>query len=303
MNPASSAPMPATTPAPVAGNGHHATSALRAWGPPLAPPPPEDAVAVLSEAGRASMPLADCEVLLAAVSARLKRGAQALVPPPALLQECAEALDLLQRPMRQELRRQRQLELALFDAQVYLAQARAELEGTRDSERRARYQALHDGLTELPNRRCFSERLDAAIAAASSELPAVAVLYIDLDEFKAINDSHGHTVGDAVLRIVAARLRRVVRSSDVVSRIGGDEFACLRALSGDPRPLAQLAEKLAHTIAEPMTIDALRLEVHASIGVAVYPGDGASADSLLRTADAAMYLSKRTGGGPVFHAG
>ncbi|MEJ6001210.1 GGDEF domain-containing protein [Paucibacter soli] len=242
---------------------------------------------------------ADLPVLLGAVGGRLRELAQEPEAEPLL--ECADALAQLQEGMTHELRRRRQLELALFDTQVYLAQARADLAGSRDGARRARYQALHDGLTDLPNRRYFGQRLAQAIQEARPEQPAVAVLYLDLDNFKQVNDEHGHAVGDEVLKIAAARLRRAVRASDMVSRIGGDEFACLRATDADPRPLLLLANKLYQAVSAPMTVGALSLQIQPSIGIAVFPFDGACAESLLKSADMAMYTAKRARLGHAFH--
>jgi len=242
---------------------------------------------------------ADLPVMLGAVGGRLRQLAQE--PEAGPLLECADALAQLQEGIAHELRRRRQLELALFDTQVYLAQARADLAGSRDGARQAQYQALHDGLTDLPNRRFFGQRLAQAIQQARPEQPAVAVLYLDLDDFKRVNDEHGHAAGDAVLKIVAARLRRAVRASDMVSRIGGDEFACLRATDADPRPLLQLANKLYQAVSAPMTVGALSLQIQPSIGIAVFPFDGACAESLLKNADMAMYTAKRARLGHVFH--
>lgn len=250
-------------------------------------------------AARNGLAPADLPLMLGAVGGRLRQLAQQ--PQAAPLLECADALEQLQQGLVHELRRRRQLELALFDTQVYLAQARADLAGSRDGARRAQYQALHDGLTELPNRRCFGQRLAQAIQEARPEQPAVAVLYLDLDDFKLVNDEHGHAVGDEVLKIVAARLRRTVRASDMVSRIGGDEFACLRASDADPRPLLQLANKLYQAVVAPMTVGALSLRIQPSIGIAVFPFDGACAESLLKSADMAMYTAKRARLGHAFH--
>jgi len=262
-------------------------------------PAPTDAPQTLPSAALQGLAPADLSVMLGAVGERLRQLAHE--PQRAPLLECAEALAQLQQGMAHELRRRRQLELTLFDTQVFLAQARADLAGSRDGARQARHQALHDGLTELPNRRFFGQRLAQAIQEARPEQPAVAVLYLDLDDFKRVNDEHGHAVGDEVLKIAAARLRRAVRASDMVSRIGGDEFACLRASDANPRPLLLLANKLYQAVSAPMTVGALSLQIQPSIGIAVFPFDGACAESLLKSADLAMYAAKRARLGHAFH--
>ena len=193
------------------------------------------------------------------------------------------------------------LELEVFDAQAALAQARAELAGTQAGERQARHLAAHDALTSLPNRSRFCERLAQALGPQRPAHGRVAVLYIDLDGFKPINDEHGHAVGDEVLRIVAMRMTRAVRADDMVSRLGGDEFACLVTDRLDRAQLTRLAGKLFDAIAAPLTLGELRMAVSPSIGIAVCPEDGDAAADLLRLADAAMYCAKRTRSGFAFH--
>ena len=171
--------------------------------------------------------------------------------------------------------------------------SRAELAGTRDGERRARHLALHDGLTSLPNRRFFRERLDHALSQVAPQRPAIAVLYLDLDGFKPINDAHGHATGDELLKIVAARLARAVRAGDMVGRLGGDEFACLLADSLNREQLTQLANKLVDAVSAPLQVGPLKLTVRPSIGIAICPTDGITAEALLNSADAAMYRAKR----------
>ena len=208
--------------------------------------------------------------------------------------DCVAALAQLRLALLHERARARAVELALFEAQTALAKGRAELARTRAGERQAWHRALHDGLTALPNRACFRERLEHAIGHADPERESLAVMYIDLDGFKRINDTHGHAIGDEMLRIVAARLTRALRADDVVSRQGGDEFACL--LSVVP-PCEGRLERLAHelfdAVAEPFQLDALQLTVRPSIGIAVWPHDGTTAEILLRHADIAMYRAKR----------
>jgi diguanylate cyclase (GGDEF)-like protein len=180
------------------------------------------------------------------------------------------------------------------------AAACAELAGIRDGEQRARRMARHDGLTGLPNRSDFHDQLDRALAERSGGCQTVGVLYLDLDGFKHINDMHGHATGDTLLQIVATRLRRAVRSEDAMSRIGGDEFACLLPGLRNRAQLNQLARKLFQTVSAPVVIGQVQLMVRPSIGVAICPDDAATAELLLRHADAAMYSAKRQQCGYVF---
>ena len=192
--------------------------------------------------------------------------------------------------------RRERLQAQLHDVQAALAQACAELARTQRDERAARHLALHDSLTELPNRRRFCERLDQILAAPDLAGWVVAVLYLDLDGFKPINDRHGHHVGDQLLRVVAQRLGQAVRAQDLVSRLGGDEFACLMLAERFSRPqLALLAGKLFDAVAAPVQLDQLQLSVPPSIGIAFAPVGCASTDRLLRQADAAMYQAKQRG--------
>lgn len=261
----------------------------------------------------------DWDELLSAVEMRLRLTADALpcsVPglqshdtlggAQADVLECVAALDQLHTTLMNELGRRRQLELEVFDAQTALAQARVELAGTQAVERRARHMASHDGLTSLPNRSFFRERLDQALVRAEPERRPLAVLYFDLDGFKKINDDHGHEAGDELLRIVAARLAGAVRAEDMVGRLGGDEFACLLTDVPNREQLSHLACKLYDTVSTPFQLGKLSLTVRPSIGIAMCPSDGATSDDLLRNADAAMYRAKRHQIGYAFfeeHAG
>ncbi len=207
--------------------------------------------------------------------------------------ECVEALDLLHATQRQEVRRREQLELEVFDARTALEQTRAELAGTQAGEKHARHLALHDSLTALPNRSFFRERLDHKLAYSVAQRQALAVLYLDLDGFKPINDAYGHATGDELLRIVATRLTQALRAEDMVSRLGGDEFACLLGDLPSREQLSHLACKLFDTVSAPVKIGPLQLTVRPSIGIALCGDDGVTAEALLKNADAAMYRAKR----------
>ncbi|MEO8135439.1 MAG: diguanylate cyclase, partial [Betaproteobacteria bacterium] len=163
-------------------------------------------------------------------------------------------------------------------------------------EERIRQVSRQDSLTALVNREVFLEYLEAAVAASVGGGEAFAVHFIDLDRFKPINDSFGHAVGDKVLALVANRMREIAREADVVARMGGDEFAVLQyGVVRIDRALG-LARRILAGVALPMDIEAHRLQVGASIGIAHYPADGSDPDTLLRNADAAMYAGKATGG-------
>ena len=155
--------------------------------------------------------------------------------------------------------------------------------------------ALHDSLTDVPNRTLLSDRLDQAMMRAGRAGGTVAVLYIDLDRFKQINDSLGHAVGDELLRAVARRLQACVRSSDTVSRQGGDEFLILLAEVVQPQDAAVCAEKIIAALEAPHRIAGHELRISASIGIAIFPGDAADAEMLMRNADFAMYQAKYSG--------
>ena len=158
---------------------------------------------------------------------------------------------------------------------------------------RNEFRANHDSLTALLNRDRFERHLRAAISGAREVTDRLALLFIDLDDFKQINDTHGHQAGDTVLKVVASRVRRVVRSEDRVARYGGDEFAVLLVDAGDDLTLASIVAKIAHAVALPINLGHCHVRVGCSIGVAVYPDDGADPHSLLIRADQRMYGAKR----------
>ncbi|WP_169152791.1 diguanylate cyclase [Azoarcus sp. TTM-91] len=166
------------------------------------------------------------------------------------------------------------------------------------SERRAqeasvRHLALHDGLTGLANRIQLSGRFDQAASLAERDGRGMALLYFDLDAFKPVNDTHGHAVGDEVLRAVASRLRELVRQSDTVARVGGDEFVVLLAQVGGAGDALEAAGKLMDALNAPLLLDSGVFNLGASVGVSLYPQHGRTLDELLRAADRAMYHAKR----------
>ena len=157
------------------------------------------------------------------------------------------------------------------------------------------HQANHDALTGLPNRELLLDRMGVALSKTRREQSGLAVLFIDLDHFKTINDSLGHVTGDALLRMVAERLTALVRDSDTVARMGGDEFAVLQDGIGGPHQAVNLAERIIESFREPLPLAGRELFVTPSIGIALHPGDGDDAESLVKHADLAMYRAKERG--------
>jgi diguanylate cyclase (GGDEF)-like protein/PAS domain S-box-containing protein len=162
-------------------------------------------------------------------------------------------------------------------------------------EQQIEYQAYHDSLTGLANRRLFHEHLSLALALAQRREKQVAVLFLDLDHFKVVNDSLGHSIGDALLQEVARRLKNAVRDGDTVARVGGDEFTIVLQELTHVQDAAVVAQKVLRTIAAPMEIGGHPLYVTASIGITLFPADGEDAETLLKNADAAMYRAKSEG--------
>lgn len=158
-----------------------------------------------------------------------------------------------------------------------------------------RHQAFHDSLTGLPNRPLLLNRIDKAIARASREKNRFALIFLDLDNFKNINDSLGHSIGDILLREAAERLRHVARSADTVARLGGDEFIVLVEDMNDEKPATALAQRILESFKKPFIIKDNTLHVSTSIGVAIFPEDGEDTGVLIRNADTAMYRAKENG--------
>jgi diguanylate cyclase (GGDEF)-like protein len=163
--------------------------------------------------------------------------------------------------------------------------------------------ALYDALTGLANRRLFHDRLEQAFLSAQRTGTGFALLLLDLDRFKDINDTLGHHTGDAVLEQLAIRLKDVARASDTVSRLGGDEFALVLPGAADPASALFVAERICTALDEPFAIDTARLHVEASIGIAIFPRHGDDAEQLLKRADVALYASKDVHGPVVFASG
>lgn len=195
------------------------------------------------------------------------------------VQECADDLHAINTALAQEVRERKKLEQKLSISKA--------------GEERARYLAYHDITTGLANRALFNERLDHALIQAERHNWSLAVLYMDLDKFKAINDTHGHHVGDMVLQLVGERLQACVRAEDTISRIGGDEFLCLLMEVKDDATVAKIVELMFKRVSQTCEINQIKLVIKPSIGIAMYPRDGTTADALLKNADAAMYQAKQ----------
>ena len=161
------------------------------------------------------------------------------------------------------------------------------------------HRALHDPLTELANRTLFFDRLRQSIHAARRESSQVALVMLDLDAFKTVNDTHGHTVGDEVLKELGARLRKGLRATDTAARIGGDEFAWILPRVTSRDGVRRVVRKRLTALHEPIPAGRKKIRIGASAGIALYPDDGRDADTLMRHADSAMYSAKGEAGGNV----
>ncbi|RZI44804.1 EAL domain-containing protein [Herbaspirillum sp. HC18] len=164
-------------------------------------------------------------------------------------------------------------------------------------DKRIEHLAFHDSLTGAANRALLGERLRHAIAETNGTDGAIAVMMVDLDRFKNINDSFGHDQGDELLRVVSSRLQGIVRGTDTMARLGGDEFVLVLRQPGAPEEVAAIAARVIDVIAAPIELSGLSLRVGASVGIAIYPSDGTDAASLLKSADTAMYDAKAHGKG------
>jgi diguanylate cyclase len=206
------------------------------------------------------------------------------------LQNASEGLSAMTRTLQIEIR-----DRTMVDYQ--LAAAVEQEEGTRNA-------ALHDALTGLPNRVLFKDRLEHGIAQAKRHRWILAVMFMDLDDFKRINDTYGHQSGDAVLQTVAMRLKHHTRDDDTVSRYGGDEFLCLLTHLHEQKDIATIASKLLGAIRAPCAVSVRDVIVNpslgASMGIAIYPKDGSTSSALIKSADEAMYRAKENKSGYEF---
>ncbi|WP_153914530.1 diguanylate cyclase domain-containing protein [Shewanella sp. TC10] len=181
---------------------------------------------------------------------------------------------------------------------VFLGNKRLKLEIAlrKTAEKKIKFVAEHDPVTKLPNRGLLDDRLAVAISAHEREQVKFALLFIDLDKFKSVNDQHGHHIGDALLINIASALKSVVRKSDTVSRFGGDEFVILLNRIDSAECAAKVADNIIKVLSKPITVEEIKLVTYASIGIAVFPDDGDDAIALLQSADKKMYKVKKQGG-------
>ena len=208
--------------------------------------------------------------------------------------KAADDLKLVNAKLARELAERTVIEAELANTKTDLAEVRDNLSKSQVKEEEAQQIALQDPLTGLPNRVSFEQRLDHGLIQAKRHGWGLALLFIDIDKFKSINDSYGHDLGDQVLLMVANRLRSFVRDEDMVSRWGGDEFVCLLLEVKQEADVTRLAEKMINRIAEACEFNGTTLSIRASIGIAIYPTDGETADILFKNADTAMYKAKGT---------
>lgn len=205
------------------------------------------------------------------------------------VQEAAEMLTVVNLALKVEVEEQLVLEI--------------QLAAVIEREEETRYIALHDALTGLPNRALFNDRLEHGLAQAKRQGWNLAVMFIDLDDFKAINDTYGHDAGDCVLKSIALRLMEMTRDDDTISRHGGDEFLFLLTEVENAQMLTSIAEKIIASIQAPCIFSAdgknIHLSVGASLGIAMFPYHGDTAQALIKSADTAMYQAK---GSPLRYA-
>jgi diguanylate cyclase (GGDEF)-like protein/PAS domain S-box-containing protein len=204
------------------------------------------------------------------------------------------------REARESLEASRQsLERAVVERTEELQSAnrrlQAEIGDRRQAETRAQHLADHDALTGLPNRRLLEDRLTQALALSQRNRKQTAVMFVDLDRFKSINDSLGHSAGDVVLKEVSERLVKQLRVVDTICRMGGDEFVVVLPEIKHSSDAANVAAKILETVAQPFVVEGRELHITPSVGISVFPDDGRDAETLIRNADAAMYHAKETG--------
>jgi diguanylate cyclase (GGDEF)-like protein len=185
-------------------------------------------------------------------------------------------------------------ELDLHGRRTFILTVR-DITARQAAEELVRYHATHDALTSLPNRALFEDRLAGALKHSARQRDMVAVLFLDLDRFKIINDTLGHTIGDALLIALSRRLRASVRDEDTVARMGGDEFIFILRGLRNAEDAVKPAQKILEAIRPPFHIHGHELHVTASIGIGLYPGDGLGSDQLLKCADMALYRAKERG--------
>jgi diguanylate cyclase (GGDEF)-like protein/PAS domain S-box-containing protein len=187
------------------------------------------------------------------------------------------------------------LSLVGKDDDAFIHATLVDISDRRRAEEQIEYHAYHDVLTRLPNRRLFTDRLALGITRSKRSGRSLAVLFIDLDHFKTVNDTLGHTAGDELLVEMSQRLRDCVREDDTVARLGGDEFTIVLSDLRHPEDAINVAQKILEAVEAPLTMGGMTIELSTSIGIALYPVDGHDVETLLRNADSAMYRAKESG--------
>jgi diguanylate cyclase len=208
--------------------------------------------------------------------------------------KAADDLKLVNIKLTEEIAERIGIESELATTKTDLAEVRDDLSKAQVKTEEAQQIALRDALTGLPNRVLFEQSLDQGLIQAKRHGWGLAVLFIDIDNFKNINDSYGHDLGDQVLLMVADRVKSFIRDEDIVSRWGGDEFVCLLLEVKQEADVTYLTEKMINRIAEAYEFNGTSLSIRASIGIAIYPADGDTPDVLFKNADTAMYKAKGT---------
>lgn len=202
------------------------------------------------------------------------------------VQDASEKLSKVNRALEKEVKERHLMEQDLVKVMV--------------QQKESLHASLHDALTGLPNRVLFIDRLEHGMEQAKRHGWTLAVMFLDLDKFKAINDSYGHAVGDAVLLTVANRLRETTRNDDTISRHGGDEFLYLLMEIDEDQDAAIVANKIIKAVQLPCDVSVGQLKVNTSVGISIYPRDGTTVEALIMSADAAMYRAKQSKSGYAF---
>ena len=219
----------------------------------------------------------------------------------AKVEECADDLHAVTDTLAQGVEDLKQIEIALTRSRAALAETEIALATARAEEKEATLRALHDAATGLPNRGLFDDRLTYGISLAKRHGWTLAVMFLDLDRFKSINDDHGHAAGDLVLKEFASRLSQCARDEDTICRNGGDEFLYLLMNPKGRVNIERIASTMLENIARPIDIGGHELVIRSSIGIALYPDDATTGDQLIANADSAMYSAKRRGCGYVLY--
>ncbi len=214
--------------------------------------------------------------------------------------ECVDDLHKVNETLSQGIDDLRSIEAALVKSRKALAETKVALANAQDHEKKAEMRATHDSTTGLPTRDLFNDRLTHAISLAQRHDWTLAVMFLDLDGFKRINDTHGHAAGDSVLKEIGKRLLQRCRDEDIVCRNGGDEFLYLLINPQGNANIEAIASDVLNDIAQPIDIGAAESVIKASIGIAIYPDNGTTPDQLIGNADTAMYRAKQRKSGCVF---